>query len=241
MRRARISDWTKTPPPPPSEASGYHCRRSNPVRPTPSLCSDINFGRHNDLFYGPINCHLANTLSNGCTSNGKGVRSRKITKPSVDMHLSRICISNFRNFSELDVELSGNVVVVGENRVGKSNLLYALRLIFDASIPDSSRQLSLSDFWDSLGKPDSTDVIQISVELKEFEDDLDVLAVLTDYRLDADPSTVRLTYEFRPQAGLTGEPSSDSDYEFVCYGGENESKRFGHELRRRIALDVLPA
>jgi putative ATP-dependent endonuclease of the OLD family len=26
-----------------------------------------------------------------------------------------------------------------------------------------------------------------------------------------------------------------------CYGGENESKRFGHELRRRIALDVLPA
>ena len=45
------------------------------------------------------------------------------------MHLSRIRISNFRNFSELDVSLGGNVVVVGENRVGKSNLLYALRLL----------------------------------------------------------------------------------------------------------------
>ena len=58
------------------------------------------------------------------------------------MHLSRIYVSNFRNFSELDVELGGNVVVVGENRVGKSNLLYALRLIFDPSLPDSARELT---------------------------------------------------------------------------------------------------
>src|SRR5262249_19373175 len=68
------------------------------------------------------------------------------------MYLSRISISNFRNFSELDVSLNGNVVVVGENRVGKSNLLYALRLIFDPSLPDSARQLGLSDFWDGLGE-----------------------------------------------------------------------------------------
>ena len=47
------------------------------------------------------------------------------------MHLSRIQIKNFRNFQDLDVALGGNLVIVGENRVGKSNLLYALRLIFD--------------------------------------------------------------------------------------------------------------
>jgi putative ATP-dependent endonuclease of OLD family len=34
------------------------------------------------------------------------------------MYLSRICISKFRNFSHLDVSLGGNVVIVGENRVG---------------------------------------------------------------------------------------------------------------------------
>jgi putative ATP-dependent endonuclease of the OLD family len=66
------------------------------------------------------------------------------------MHLSRIKICNFRNFSELDVKLAGNVVVVGENRVGKSNLIYALRLIFDPTIPDSARQLRMADFWDGL-------------------------------------------------------------------------------------------
>ena len=158
------------------------------------------------------------------------------------MHLSRIKITNFRNFSDLDVSLSGNVVVAGENRVGKSNLLYALRLIFDPSVPDSARQLGLSDFWDGLEDgPGPDDKIVVTVEITEFENDEDVLAVLTDYRVDDDPQTVRLTYEFRPKAELEGDPSTDDDFEFICYGGESEAKRFGHELRRQITMDLLPA
>src|SRR5260370_1193805 len=81
--------------------------------------------------------------------------------------------SRFRNFCELDVELGGNAVVAGENRVGKSNLLSALRLIFDPSLPDSARELSLSDFWDGLGTPDKDDKIVVSVEIEDFEDDND--------------------------------------------------------------------
>ena len=157
------------------------------------------------------------------------------------MYLSRIRIENFRNFSALDFALTGNVVVVGENRVGKSNLLHALRLIFDPTLPDSARQLGLWDFWDGLDGPGEDDRITVSIEIKDFEDDLDVLAVLTDYRLNNDPGTVRLTYEFRPRPDLEGAPAADEDYEFVCYGGEDEAKRFGHDLRRRITMDLLPA
>ncbi|CBJ52317.2 ATP-dependent nuclease [Ralstonia solanacearum] len=157
------------------------------------------------------------------------------------MKLSRIHISNFRNFHEADVELDGNVVIVGENRVGKSNLLYAMRLIFDPSLPDSARQLGQGDFWDGLGESIEDKTITVFVELQEFEDDLDLLAQLTDFRLDDDPHTVRLTYEFRPIPGLGRFPQSDDDYEFLCYGGEAETKRFGHEVRRRIAMDLLPA
>lgn len=157
------------------------------------------------------------------------------------MYLSRIKISNFRNFSELDVTLNGNVVVVGENRIGKSNLLYALRLIFDPTLPDSARQLTISDFWDGLGQPDEDDSIVVSVEIKDFEDNMKVLSLLTDFRLDDDAETVRLTYTFRPKADLEGDPAKDSDYEFVCFGGESEAKWFGHDLRRRITLDLMPA
>ena len=157
------------------------------------------------------------------------------------MYLSRIQITNFRNFAELDVALDGDVVVVGENRVGKSNLLHALRLVLDPSLPDSARQLGLSDFWDGIEAPSPEDKISISVEIKEFEGDEDILALLTDYRLDNDPHTVRLTYELRPVAGLEHAPATQEDYEFICFGGELETKRFGHNLRKRITLDVLPA
>jgi len=157
------------------------------------------------------------------------------------MFLSRIYIANFRNFSELDLSLSGNAVVVGENRVGKSNLLYALRLLLDPSLPDSSRQLSMSDFWDGLEDLEDDDKIEICVEIRDFDSDLKILALVTDFRLDDDPETVRLTYEFRAKPDLEEDPTSDSDYEFVCYGGESETKQFGHELRRRLTMDLLPA
>ena len=136
------------------------------------------------------------------------------------MELSRISISNFRNFSAIDVSLAGSVVVVGENRVGKSNLLYALRLLLDPTFADSARQLSFSDFWDGLKVPAADNKIQFAVEIKDFEEDLDVLALLTDFRLADDPETVRLVYEFRPRAGLEGDPESEEDFEFICYGGE---------------------
>lgn len=157
------------------------------------------------------------------------------------MYLSNIKIQNFRNYKLLDVALAGNIVVVGENRVGKTNLVHALRLIFDPSLPDRARELSIGDFWDGTDGFDENSRIEVSVDIKDFEGDLDVLAVLTDYRLPTDASTVRLTYVFKPIDGLGHTPASSDDFEFSCYGGADESKRFGHDLRRRLTLDVLHA
>jgi hypothetical protein len=57
-------------------------------------------------------------------------------KIGVIVELARIPIQNFRNFATLDISLAGNVVVVGENRVGWSNLLHALRLLLDPTLLD---------------------------------------------------------------------------------------------------------
>ena len=44
------------------------------------------------------------------------------------MYLSKIVVNNFRNLKMIEVELSqGLNVIVGENNVGKTNLLDALR------------------------------------------------------------------------------------------------------------------
>ncbi|NLS16177.1 AAA family ATPase [Rhizobium sp. P40RR-XXII] len=157
------------------------------------------------------------------------------------MYLSRIAIENFRNFRNLDVALAGSVVIVGENRVGKSNLVYGLRLIFDPSLPDSARDLQLGDFWDGIEEYERETRVKISVEIKDFEDDPDVLAVLTDFRIPGDPQTASLTYEFKARPGLLRAPASEKDFEFVCYGGRDLTRRFGYDVRSRITMDVLPA
>ena len=43
----------------------------------------------------------------------------------------KLSIKNFRNFKDIEIELNDKNIVIGMNDVGKSNLLYALRLVFD--------------------------------------------------------------------------------------------------------------
>ncbi len=46
-------------------------------------------------------------------------------------YISKVEVKNFRNFGTFTLHLEPTSVVLGENRVGKSNLLRALRLVLD--------------------------------------------------------------------------------------------------------------
>jgi putative ATP-dependent endonuclease of OLD family len=158
------------------------------------------------------------------------------------MRLSRIRITNFRNFKSLDVGLGEHAVILGENKVGKTNLLFALRLILDPSLPDSARQLRLDDFWDGLERPLKEDnVIEISLEFLDFEDNENLLAILADSLVNPDPMVARITYRFQPVSGLAAAPRSEADYEFIIFGGERVENSIGYELRRWMPMDLFPA
>jgi putative ATP-dependent endonuclease of the OLD family len=163
-------------------------------------------------------------------------------KQEAVMKIHRIKVKNFRNFRELDIKLGDQIVIVGENKIGKSNLLHALRLVLDPSLPDSARQLTKTDFWDGLGSTLTREhTIQISVELTEFEENVDLLAVLAEHLIEPEPMTARLTYVFQPKPELEQDPKSDADYDFFTYGGDRPENIMGYDVRRRIPLDVLPA
>jgi putative ATP-dependent endonuclease of OLD family len=158
------------------------------------------------------------------------------------MRISRIRVENFRNFKLIDVPLSEHVVIVGENRVGKSNLLFALRLILDPSLPDWARRLRGEDFWDGLESPLASGArIEISVDLTDFEDSEDQLALLSDHLVEPEPMVARLTYAYQPRSNLESAPSKESDYEFVIYGGGRIENTIGHELRFGLPMDLLAA
>ena len=109
-------------------------------------------------------------------------------------------------------------------------------------LPDVARQLRDEDFWDGLPRPLTLqDKITIAIDLADFEDDDDQAALLTDYLIEAVPMTARLTYVFQPLSTLEAPPTRGADYEFVLYGGDSPEKQVGHDIRRGLPLDVMPA
>ena len=158
------------------------------------------------------------------------------------MRISRIQIENFRNFSSLNVRVGNNAVIVGENKIGKSNLLQALRLILDPSLPDSARRLREEDFWDGLPRPLTKDHrISVAVDIADFEHDENQLAVLAEHLIEPAPMVAKLTYTWQPVAGLEGDPKTAADYEFIVFGGDRPENRVSYEIRQRLPLELLPA
>lgn len=155
------------------------------------------------------------------------------------MRISRIRIINFANFSDLDVQTGDSIVVVGENKVGKSNFIRALQLILDPGLSERDRQLGLENFWDGLGEDKIGETIEVAIELTDFTDDPRLMAHLNDCVVDPGPPMVaRLTYRFQPKANLGRDPETLTDYEYIVFGGDDPDMAIGASLRRMLPLDV---
>ena len=158
------------------------------------------------------------------------------------MRICRIGIRNFANFENFVIKTGRNIVVVGENKVGKSNLLFALQLILDPSLSERDRRLGLEHFWDGLGDDKLGETIEISVDLTDFDADPRLVAHLGGYLIDPGPPMVsRLTYRYQPMESLEGQPGSLADYEYIVFGGMYLDNNVGSTLRRMLPLDLLPA
>lgn len=159
------------------------------------------------------------------------------------MHICRVKIENFRNFKHLDVRLDRQAVIVGENKVGKTNLLHALRLVLDPSLPDSARELRKEDFWEGLDRPMAAGVsIRVEVEFTGFDHDDHLVAILADHIVEASSSLVaRVTYLYQPHPSGELEPGGFPKYEFRVFGGGRPENALGFEVRKYLPLKVLPA
>ena len=168
------------------------------------------------------------------------------------LHISRIEVRNFRNFRHLIIDdFPAHAVIVGENGVGKSNLLEAIRLVLDPSLSDSRRVLREEDIWEGhpAGLAGGAEVI-IKVELQGFDTDDDTKSVLSAAVVDFSPYAARLTYRFAPRVEIetsvgvsvqpTGRPLAPQDYDFVVFGGVSETNDV-RAIRREVAVRILPA
>lgn len=165
------------------------------------------------------------------------------------MRISRLRTSNFRNLANIDVELGTSVVVVGENRAGKSNLLHAIRLVLDSALPNSERFLKAEDFSDSIRLPpgvatpmEAGEVIEISLEFAGFEGDKRTLALFKDALVGSAPATAKLTYRFSPRDPLEGETLDGAHpYDWIIFGGDREDYQPSASLRAFLHTSFMGA
>lgn len=159
------------------------------------------------------------------------------------MRLTRLRIRNFRNLPALDAALSSNLVVVGENRSGKTNFIQALRLVLDPSIPYGERRLTSADFWDGLSGGAANydpmralETIEISVDIGDFERETRMVAALMGGLTSTSPMEARLTYRWAP------DPTRDNAYsDGVFFGSDGSWQRVGQDLREEIFVAYVHA
>lgn len=145
------------------------------------------------------------------------------------MRISRVVVRNYRSLALLDVSLCpGSTVVVGENSAGKSNLLTAIRLCLDLSLPSSQRTLSKDDIHSQIDQSKPFQVL-IGAEITDFEGNDEQEALIHGNQIGE--NLARIFYRFRPKrlvrealaSGKVVDSISIEDYAWEISGGGNPS------------------
>lgn len=114
------------------------------------------------------------------------------------MHISSLKIKNFRNFTSGRFAFKKGVnTILGENGAGKTNALFALRLLLDDTLPRNITKLKDVDFCRSLGDWRGHWIV-VSIDFDELaaSEGCQTLKHETGHMDGSDTGT--LTYYFRP-------------------------------------------
>ena len=83
------------------------------------------------------------------------------------MRIASLHIKGFRNFIDETIMLDEKTLIIGGNDTGKSNMLYALRLLFDPALSSRDFELTSSDF----NIYSNANVIEITAKLEDIHED----------------------------------------------------------------------
>lgn len=132
------------------------------------------------------------------------------------MYIYILKIQNYRNFSSLELELKPFTLIIGENNIGKTNLLNAIGLIFSQEITIfKKRFLEIDDLnYDivksfkekvantSISNPNEIElpIVKIEVFIKDFTDEQ--AAIVADWCINRELTEAKIVYEFSPQVSF---------------------------------------
>lgn len=162
------------------------------------------------------------------------------------MYISKLTIQNYRTFKDFTIKLKPLTLIVGENNIGKSNLLDSIGLIFGQDVSYfKKRVLEVADFnYDVILKfkqkiLDLTipveDIafpeISIAATLTDWDDEQE--SVIADWYSTGDLKTATLTYVFAPTTRFDRIAEIKQQREFI--------KNYKKEITNEAFEALLPS
>jgi putative ATP-dependent endonuclease of OLD family len=92
------------------------------------------------------------------------------------MKISEVHIKGFRNFKDAKFNFNNHTAIMGFNDIGKTNLIYAIRLLLDKNISEAELELSEADFFVF----EDTNDIKIVIKFDDVTEDF-VLSKLREF------------------------------------------------------------
>ena len=168
------------------------------------------------------------------------------------MYISQLVIKNYRTFNEFKIELKPLTLIVGENNIGKSNLLDSIGLIFGQDVSYSKRRiLEVADFNYKEILRFKTQVLDFSVPIKDIVYpeilieatlkgwDEDQEAVISDWYSNASFTEATLTYNFAPGSRFNRLEDLQRQRDFISNFIKENSKKYYDALPMSAKLDLI--
>ena len=165
------------------------------------------------------------------------------------MYVSQLEIINYRNFKNFSIKLKPVTQIIGENNIGKSNLLDSLGLIFSQEVSFfKKRILDISDFnyqtildlkkkiLDTSISAETIDYPKIVIKATLKDWDLNQEAVITDWMSNSDFTEATLTYTYAPISSFNKEGEIAGQRQFLS---EYEKEIGTEEFQKIPESEVL--
>lgn len=168
------------------------------------------------------------------------------------MYISQLVIKNYRTFNDFKIELKPLTLIVGENNIGKSNLLDSIGLIFGQDVSYNKRRiLEVADFNYKEILRFKTQVLDFSVPIKNivypeicieatlkgWDDDQE--SVISDWYSNANFTEVTLTYNFAPGSRFNRLEDLQKQRDFISKFIKENSKKYYDALPMSAKLDLI--
>jgi putative ATP-dependent endonuclease of OLD family len=139
------------------------------------------------------------------------------------LYITNVLMKGFRNFKDTKVNFNEKTLIIGANDIGKSNLIYALRILLDKKkLSEADLEPKDSDFY----VHEKTDEIFIQLKFEQVTEDC-IVGKIGKYV--SDTGILYLAYHAIREA--TGEKK----YQFFIGASEDDLQ----EIESRFYLKVL--